>query len=621
MRCKVCGAYNEDYLEYCENCAAPLEPDAAPIEQVSAGSAGAIEQGEPSSWGFVRSPSWPKPDFDANTVSEQDVPETYLDRFNPRPAGVESAKAEQTVEKVSPVREPRQEAQSRFHASDPSPALRAAPVCGPVSDEEPAEPVPPIRHKAEPKPRKAESVDYGYAGKSRRKQRKSSLPFFVAAGALVVVIVVFVIALLTNGFGGLFSSSNITDQATITEDTTDPNNKYYKITVYAKNGSSLRLTLGDRVVDSSENPNMIVETGKTTIKVPEVIFLPTEPVDAPTVEIYPDIVVIGKDGVTEEKVEFLTPIVIQLPTIELALTSPTSPLEVSSPDVAIAGTVSDTTAKVFVGEQQLIVDETGSFSGSYALSAEGASTISVEARRAGYQIARKTIEITYTPSAANTGTGTGTGSTPNTQTSAELTGSPAFSFADGFANLSANGSSADYAKRRTQQSTLTVTGTVQSGASLSVSGAELSSPVTINTAQGTFSFTVNMPEIRLYVVTVTSDLNGTAGTRTLYLERSHADSAAYMESTHVLDYQYITDSPHHKQGYKMIGKVVEVLQTAPFTIAKITTDQGDLLFYYYSGIATVKANDGLTYAVYADPNGRDDASGLPIMYAWYIKKS
>ena len=27
MKCKVCGAYNEDYLEYCENCAAPLTPD------------------------------------------------------------------------------------------------------------------------------------------------------------------------------------------------------------------------------------------------------------------------------------------------------------------------------------------------------------------------------------------------------------------------------------------------------------------------------------------------------------------------------------------------------------------------------------------------------------------
>ena len=27
MKCKVCGANNEDYLEYCEKCAAPLTPD------------------------------------------------------------------------------------------------------------------------------------------------------------------------------------------------------------------------------------------------------------------------------------------------------------------------------------------------------------------------------------------------------------------------------------------------------------------------------------------------------------------------------------------------------------------------------------------------------------------
>ena len=99
MKCKVCGAYNEDYLEYCEKCAAPLTADTESEKTVE------IQQPEneqnkgqdyqsyvastgetPPAWGFVKAPNWPKPDFDANTVSEEDIPQGYGVRFNPRPA-------------------------------------------------------------------------------------------------------------------------------------------------------------------------------------------------------------------------------------------------------------------------------------------------------------------------------------------------------------------------------------------------------------------------------------------------------------------------------------------------------------------------------------------------------
>lgn len=96
MKCKVCGAYNEDYLEYCEKCAAPLTADEEPAAAQNADQEQANGQdyqsyvastGEtPPAWGFVKAPNWPKPDFDANTVSEEDIPEGYTPRFNPRPA-------------------------------------------------------------------------------------------------------------------------------------------------------------------------------------------------------------------------------------------------------------------------------------------------------------------------------------------------------------------------------------------------------------------------------------------------------------------------------------------------------------------------------------------------------
>lgn len=610
MRCKVCGAYNEDYLEFCENCAAPLELDAA-ISAPNGFSSGAEGvEGEPAAWGFVRSPSWPKPDFDANTVSEQDVPTAYLNRFEPRRAGsAQPAQAETPVSYVHVVEEAPPAPVSRFHASEPSPALRGAPVCGPAAEEEAAsEPMLPVRHKAESKPRRADSFEgrsYG-SGRRRKSRSKSPLMFYVAAGVLVLLIVVFGIALLTKGsgpiFGGLFSKSSITKQATIAEDTSDPAHKQYLITVYAKNGSEIRFTAGSLVVDSSNNPKMRVTEGKTSMIVGEDIFIPAEPVDSPTIDIYPDIMVVGKDG-TEEKVTFEKPITIALPSIGLTLTSPVSPLETQTSNVSVSGTVDDNTASVFVGDTQLTVDETGSFSGTYVLTNEGASTIVVEARKNGYQIARATIDVNFTaPEAGGTNTD-GTGG--STQVLPSTTGTPSFDFADS-------------QSRRTTDATITVSGTAQSGTQLSVSGVDATA-VTVN-ADGTFSFSVKMDAVGLYTATVTSSLNGTTGARTIYLERNHADKDAYIQGAHVLDYQYLMDSPHHKQAYKLVGKVTEILQTSPFVIAKVNTSAGDVLFYYYSGIAKVELNDGKTYEVYGDPNGKDSTLNAPILYAWYILK-
>ena len=84
MKCKVCGAYNEDYLEYCEKCAAPLTADnesekpeevQQPENKQNKGQdyqSYVASTGEtPPAWGFVKAPNWPKPEFDADTVSAQ----------------------------------------------------------------------------------------------------------------------------------------------------------------------------------------------------------------------------------------------------------------------------------------------------------------------------------------------------------------------------------------------------------------------------------------------------------------------------------------------------------------------------------------------------------------------
>ncbi|MCR5808994.1 MAG: hypothetical protein K6G56_05475 [Clostridiales bacterium] len=64
MKCARCGFENPDYLEYCENCAAPLQQR----KQAPTG----------PSWGFVKAPVWADPDFSADSVSEDDVPADFV---------------------------------------------------------------------------------------------------------------------------------------------------------------------------------------------------------------------------------------------------------------------------------------------------------------------------------------------------------------------------------------------------------------------------------------------------------------------------------------------------------------------------------------------------------------
>ena len=76
---------DRDYLEYCENCAAPLKESQAAAGEPTSG--GAREQ---RSWDFVASPDWSKPEFSANTVSETDIPEgftpqSFRSRFSAEP--------------------------------------------------------------------------------------------------------------------------------------------------------------------------------------------------------------------------------------------------------------------------------------------------------------------------------------------------------------------------------------------------------------------------------------------------------------------------------------------------------------------------------------------------------
>jgi len=461
MRCNVCGAVNDDYLEYCEKCAAPLHGE-APSQPAGSQNSG-------PSWGFVRSPVWSKPDFNANTISESDLPSDYFS--NKAPAGGNAGQGVQPSQPAPAAEEPA--AAPAYDAPQPAPRTAsggtACPSCGarllagqrfcnacgarmdgapqaplssvaaasgaaasawsgyssgaPAGDIKYADPIDesafsysiddeddgysarerkPKRAPARPASKSSKSSKSARGGArgrgkspSRKRNSSNNKVIFLALGAVAAVaLIVFGVVMLIKG--GVFSGSAITDEPVIEQGTTSNGQLAYNITVYAKKGSTVHFEGGSIVKDAP------VAKKSVTYSIPEQVWVPNEPVEGTTLEIYPNITVINKKG-DEEAVTFAEPIIINIPSIDMTVTSPNTPqFTVSSPEVAIAGMIGDTSAAIFVNDQQVTVDPTGSFSHTYTLTQPGTNTVNVEARKNGYAINRNTFTIEYSTTAANT---------------------------------------------------------------------------------------------------------------------------------------------------------------------------------------------------------------------------
>ena len=92
----------------------------------------------------------------------------------------------------------------------------------------------------------------------------------------------------------------------------------------------------------------------------------------------------------------------------MTVTSPnTENFSVSNPVVEIAGVVQDTTAGIYVNDEAVPVDETGSFTYTYTITEAGTTTLNIEARKNGYAINRKTFTVDYNTAGGTTPTGGG----------------------------------------------------------------------------------------------------------------------------------------------------------------------------------------------------------------------
>ncbi len=673
MVCRECGAYNNDQLEYCKVCAAPLHDDhldaaqyvapaepAAPERPQSPAAPQPPQQDEDSpAWGFVRAPRWPQPNFDMNTVDpsepqspayqsaatrqqgyapdyqqsytpdyqqqdykqhdyqQQDYQQSYTPDYRQSKQQPYTPDYRQDYQQQDRQPEASQISRPGSRRFEPQPMYRSAYT----PDEAP--PVEPVRTiggyddqgassggfgrapqraaiysmdddedvtYAPPKKRSSQgsSGSSNRRSKSRGKSKRSNSNtlFFVAAGVLLLLILVFAGIIVSKSYGGIgnffssiFGGSALTKEPVIEETVNEKGAEVFAITVFARNGSTVRVQVGDLVKEE-----VIKSDNQLGINIAKEMLKPSTPVDTPTAQVPPIIDVIGEDG---EIVPVTLPaekFTVNVPTLSLNLAS--SNPAVAAGKVSISGTVDDSSVSVYVEDQALTVNADGTFQGEYELPDIGSYTLTVRAEKPGYQIARQSVSVDYSVAEA----------------------------AIEFEPASLRAAEA--------ATSVTVKGQVDPGATMSVtgpSGVTVDTP-SVNAATGIFSFTATLPQAGHYDLTVTLNKEGATSTKTVTVESApKVAEYKYFE----FDYKRMTDEPNHTASYELPGaEITEILHaptnSEPYLLAKASVGGNEVVLEYrnakyYSTIAV-----GNTRRPLGDYAGIDSATGLPKIYVWFI---
>ena len=577
MRCPKCGTQNGADFKFCKECAYPLQPDASSTKK------------QPRTESSVSSPDRPV----AAPFPELNVPEDIFADFDDDfDMGEPVARGGKrgTGPAVPEVSARRVSFFDDDDTNDPPDAIERKKDDAPSG----ADNSPGLENNTRTYNWDEDDYDYEEVSMKRKKQlapRRKASPknkknialWITIAIVLAVLITVFALFLsssyegsFTLFFNTTFTSAAITKNAEVFFGETETGDPAVLIKVYARKGFTVRFQEGELIQDT------VVTGTSVTFCVPQSIWIPGSPVESSVLTVNPTVYVIDPNNNGEVIQVKIDPVEITLPSVIITLDKPeTSELITSDDTVEIAGSVSDPAVAVFIGDTQLQMDQNGYFRGIYHMDALGEHEVFIEARKPGAEVVRSRLLITYT------------------KTDLALT----------VTNES----------MRTFEDTIEITGIMDRGAQLSVSGIQTVGEVNADSENGTFSFIANVPDVGLYTPTLSLTAGNVTSSITIYIEHA-PDIDSYRSSARAFDYEDAISHSTMDRRYEIRGTIVSVEQTDPYVIATMLTRDGDYLTFRYYHTTTVEANDGKDYRIYAYPTGTDSDGGL-LMYCWFIYKS
>lgn len=623
MICPRCGYNNPEGALFCAKCAAKL-------------SGNADEPRHPD-WNFVKGPKWSDPEFSADSVSEDDIPEDFESGYEHVSYKRDNRRSEEAAQAAAEAAERARRAAEQAEANKPK-----APVYEHSDeldyDEEYA--VNRIRPSADAeddlgdlpgegaqrrsksggflgdmfKPKKKAPVrdeydefddgyDDGYEenykpASSYKKPRRSagpgrknglSIAIIIAAIVAAVALLVVMIVLIATGISSCVAKNNSpagSTKAPVIEQNPDDDSSYF-VTVYAKEGKVLIY----ETADGSRKEVTVPASGFVKFKVPVSSLMPTEPVDGAIYQATPKVYVRNDDG-TETLIEGMEPVLLQVPELNVKFDNQDT---IVSEDgkVEISGRIDLIATELTVNGEKVFIDQDGTFTHTVIYEDTGDYVIEAVGKLAGHQIYRHSFNVTVTSA---------TSSVSLIQLPWEY-GDNAFS-----------------QRIKNNVDTIEIQGRAPAGSTVSASCSSTNATLTVPTVNddGSFTFNAKLNVAGDYEIKITcTSPSGTTSERIIHVQRA-PEYATYVQGAWAMNYDSFAYSS--TQAYNITGTVTEIIEEGDYVRAKLETSDGKVMILQYhnhyasAGTLTV----GKTYTkIYGRPLGMNDES-IPEIYVWFV---
>lgn len=610
MKCNRCGFDNPDYLEYCQNCTAPLDKKTG-------------EDGKEPAWGFVKAPKWAKPDFSADTVSDDDIPEDFVQEAKhyantaADAAGVAAVGAAAAA--AGKAAKAGKKAQDKAEGFADDFADEYGDELDDIDDEFEE------YKKRYDKPAKRTAAGVFDKLKSGKKNTSGKAAKFAEADddelddyddfddddfdsnykrsggsggsanlgtAIKVAAVVAALAVLAAGLWLIIKSAKGCSNK---EKTYDPpvveageDGSFYYVTIHAPEGTQLVY----ETTDGGRTPYTVPETCVAKFKVPVSGLMPGEPIDGATYYATPRVLTIDENG-TETPIN-IDKIAIPVPQLGLTLDNED---EIVTEDgkATISGRIDYINALVTVNDEPVEVAADGSFSKEFVFDDVGSYDIEVAAKLANYQIAKHAVKVTV---------------------NAPVTVDP-----DAVIQMPWDYGDNTFSQRIVNSlSSIDVRGKVPAGSTVTASIETNNATITKPTVDddGTFHFTLTMQFAGDYTVTIgCTTADGKEYSRDVHLQRQ-PDYSPYINGAIPADYSAFSFGT--SQQYKIAGTVSSIEHEGDYYLAKFELTDGHIIVIEYHphyGSAG-KIELGKSYSnIYGRSKGFDE-NGNILFYVWFI---